>query len=80
MSALFGQRRTPRSLSDLFDDPSFPLYVGRLMGAAEMVGFQLTLKEDKELKDLGNRLLTVTDWFIEEGHANKEVKRGAAPS
>jgi len=81
MSKFFGQgSRTLRDLGDLMNDPNFPLHVGRLVGAAEMVGYHLVMKEDPELKDFGARLLTVADWFIEEGHVTKEVKRGAAPS
>ena len=46
-------------------DPQFVLMIGRLVGAAEMTSWWLTLRDDAESKEVGRRLGDVVDWFFE---------------
>lgn len=57
-------RRKQRDLNELQQDPHFPFYVGRLMGASEMVSHWLTLQESPEAVEMGNRLGVVVGWFL----------------
>lgn len=55
-----------RALNELLSDPNFPIRVGRLIGASEMVSHYLLLKEnDPEAKEMGKRLQDINDWFFE---------------
>jgi hypothetical protein len=47
------------------EDPQFVLMIGRLVGAAEMTSWWMTLRDDTELKEVGRRLGEVVDWFFE---------------
>ena len=64
MPQLRGPRR-PRALQEMTADPQFVLMIGRLVGAAEMTSWWLTLRDDDESKEVGRRLGDVVDWFFE---------------
>ena len=64
MPQLRGPRR-PRSLQEMTADPQFVLMIGRLVGAAEMTSWWLTLRDDAESKEVGRRLGEVIDWFFQ---------------
>lgn len=47
-------------------DPNFEYYIGRLIGASEMVSHWMQLREDPEAKEMGKRLGMVVAWFLDE--------------
>ena len=47
-------------------DPNFEYYIGRLIGASEMVSHWMQLREDPEAKEMGRRLGMVVAWFLDE--------------
>ena len=69
MPQLRGPRR-PRLLPEMTTDPQFVLMIGRLVGAAEMTSWWLTLRDDAESKEVGRRLGEVVDWFFEGERPN----------
>lgn len=63
------KRRHERDVADLIDDPRFPFYVGRLIGAAEITAYWLVIQDGADAREMGRRLGAVVDWFVaEEGH------------
>lgn len=56
-----------RPASKLVQDPGFHLQVGRLVGASEMAATLLLVGKlsAQELGDVGERLQSVTAWFLE---------------
>lgn len=65
MMAGLRRHKSQREIVELEEDPNFPFYVGRLVGAAEMVSHWLALKREvPEAQEMGRRLNMIVDWFM----------------
>ena len=58
--------RRMRSGEALLQDPNLLYQVGRIVGASEMTAHLLKLKEDAEVKQIGERLEEAVAWFYEK--------------
>jgi hypothetical protein len=61
-------------MEELLRDGAFPYQVGRLTGAATMVAYWLSLRDDEECKKMGEKLNEVVSWFFfQEGGTRKNA-------
>ena len=67
-------KRRARTLEDLLNDRQFPYYVGKLVGATEMVSHWLKLRDDAEAKAVGEKLGEVVGWFFEDENLERRGK------
>lgn len=58
-------RRRFRPVDELVADPSYLLMLGRIVGAAQLAGVVLSMRDDPELKAIGDKLAALSDWFFE---------------
>jgi hypothetical protein len=59
-------RTRPRPIEELLQDSAYLYQVGKLTGAASMVGYWLSLRDDEELKKMGAYLNEIVGWFYIE--------------
>jgi hypothetical protein len=73
------RRRKHRDLIEIQQDPHFPFYVGRLMGASEMISHWLSLQPDPEAQEFGKRLNKIVGWFLTEELEDPEITKILPP-
>jgi hypothetical protein len=74
------RRRKQRDLEDLQQDPHFPFYVGRLMGASEMISHWLQIQQDPECQEMGKRLNKIVGWFLTDELEDTEITKILPPA
>jgi hypothetical protein len=57
--------RSPKPFAALAEDSQFPYHMGRLVGAAEMASVLLTNQDNPDVKQIGENLGQVVNWFFE---------------
>jgi hypothetical protein len=63
--------KKPRPMEELLRDSAFPYQVGKLVGAASMTAYWMTLREDDESKKMGEKLNEMVGWFYAEQNRNE---------
>ena len=63
-------------MEELQQDPNFPYYVGRLMGASEMTAHWLTLQQNPDAQEMGQRLMMVAGWFLTDADVDQTPPPG----
>lgn len=61
--SLLGRKLRPTE--QLLGDPGFPYHAARLIGAAEMASYWMSLSDDPHTKAMGERLEAIAGWFFE---------------
>jgi hypothetical protein len=64
--------KKPRPMEELLRDSAFPYQVGKLVGAASMAAYWMTLSEDDESKKMGEKLNEMVGWFYTEQNRKED--------
>lgn len=55
-----------KPIDEVVMHPNFPYRMGRLIGAAELAAFWMSIQEDEETRRMGARLGNVASWFFKD--------------